>query len=243
MSVRFVDLTLLALFAVVWPLVSHFVTHPRFVAALRAGVPGTRARRYRRSIVLQWMFAALVVGWTLASGRPLAWLGIAAAWRAGAWVGVALAGAALGLMTLQHEAIRRRPEVRLKLRRRFARVVEMLPHDRYELRLFQVLSVTAGVCEEVLFRGFAVAVLGTLAPGGVAIAASALLFGFSHSYQGRRGIVTAAIVGLLMSALYAVSGSLWLAMVFHAATDLINGATGYLAIRAEPDGSSREAAA
>jgi uncharacterized protein len=49
---------------------------------------------------------------------------------------------------------------------------------------------------------------------------SALIFGAHHLYQGRRGFLSTAILGLVFTAVLLVTGSLWAGMVFHAAIDL-----------------------
>lgn len=87
-----------------------------------------------------------------------------------------------------------------------------------------VLSLVAGVTEEGYFR-LLLPLLAALAwPGGpgatAGFAGSALLFGLAHRYQGWRGMVTTGIVAAGMTALYLASGSLVLAMAYHALIDL-----------------------
>jgi membrane protease YdiL (CAAX protease family) len=86
--------------------------------------------------------------------------------------------------------------------------------------------VSAGVGEEIRFRGFLFERLGRLfGRGAVAKTAivllSAGLFGLAHYLnQGRDGVVQGWITGLVFGTTFALTGELWLLMVTHAAFDL-----------------------
>ena len=100
----------------------------------------------------------------------------------------------------------------------------LLPRTTTERRLFVLLSLAAGLGEEVAFRGYVLAVLAGLGlgPWGAA-AAAAVPFGFLHAYQGWWGIVRTAFVGLILGASVVLSGSIWPAALAHAAVDVIAG--------------------
>src|SRR5262245_19838241 len=84
------DLALVALFAVVWPLLEYFWVWPRHVQRVDRGDPDARTSAYARTIVEQWVLAALVMALTVAFRRPLAGLGLRGldGWRL--WLGVGL---------------------------------------------------------------------------------------------------------------------------------------------------------
>ena len=99
----------------------------------------------------------------------------------------------------------------------------MLPRTAGERRLFTVVGVTAGVCEEWLYRGFFLAVVAAVAgglPDAVLVAVAAVAFGLAHAYQGPAGVVTTGVLGGVMAALYLSTGSLLLPVLLHAAIDL-----------------------
>lgn len=102
----------------------------------------------------------------------------------------------------------------------FARLAYMLPVSPRERRWWIVLSLTAGICEELLYRGylfhFIDAALG-LVPAWLLSAAA---FGVAHLYQGWRGIVPATLAGLLFGLLAVGTGSLALPIVVHVLVDL-----------------------
>jgi hypothetical protein len=99
----------------------------------------------------------------------------------------------------------------------------VLPRTDRERRLFTVVGVTAGVCEEWLYRGFFLAVVAA-ATGGLPtwglILVAAAAFGLAHAYQGPAGIVSTGLLGGGMAVMYLQTGSLLLPVVLHAVIDL-----------------------
>lgn len=99
----------------------------------------------------------------------------------------------------------------------------LLPRSARERGAFAVLSVVAGVGEELAYRGY---VIGTLAPvlGEVGAALlSTLVFGILHVYQGFLGIARTAALGGLLAWVFLANGSLWPAVAAHAILDILLG--------------------
>jgi CAAX protease family protein len=93
-----------------------------------------------------------------------------------------------------------------------------------EVAAWVVLSITAGICEELIFRGYLqqqFAALGNSAPTG--ILASAVLFGFAHGYEGISGVVLITVYGAMFSVLALKRGALRTCMMAHAFHDAIAG--------------------
>ncbi len=101
----------------------------------------------------------------------------------------------------------------------------MAPQSANEMRLFAAVAVTAGVCEEILYRGVLLAVLTPLVGTWPAVALSTAVFGLGHTYQGVAGIGKTALVGRVMAMLTVFSGSLFVAILLHAVVDLTSGRT------------------
>ena len=99
----------------------------------------------------------------------------------------------------------------------------LFPATRVERRWWVLVGLTAGVCEEALFRGFLLHYLHT-SPWQLnltlALLVSALIFGQQHLYQGAKGVIASAVLGALFGLLFLLSGSLLLPMLLHAALDL-----------------------
>lgn len=101
---------------------------------------------------------------------------------------------------------------------------QMLPRGPKESLLFAFLSVAAGVGEELAFRAFAVPALGLVTGSlGSAVLLSSLAFGLLHGYQGWIGILRTGLMGGILAVTFVVTGSLWPAVLAHAALDIISG--------------------
>jgi membrane protease YdiL (CAAX protease family) len=97
----------------------------------------------------------------------------------------------------------------------------ILPRNRQELVLGGLLSINAGVIEELFFRlAVPALIFATTGNAVVAIIGSLVLFGVMHSYQGIAGIVITTVIGALFMALYVLSGSILVAIIAHAVLDL-----------------------
>ena len=97
----------------------------------------------------------------------------------------------------------------------------LLPRNRPELVLGALLSVNAGVVEELLFRlAVPALIFGATGSAPTATIGSVLLFGVLHFYQGWPGIVGATVIGALLMVLYLATGSILVAIVTHALIDL-----------------------
>jgi membrane protease YdiL (CAAX protease family) len=103
----------------------------------------------------------------------------------------------------------------------FGNVGTLMPRNRPERAYATAVSVFAGITEELAFRLY-LPLLITLVTGSaiLAFALAALLFGTMHRYQGWGGVTATTLVGLVMTAVYLVTGALWLAMLLHALVDL-----------------------
>jgi uncharacterized protein len=106
-----------------------------------------------------------------------------------------------------------------------AKAVSMLaPGSLSEMIVWVILSVTAGICEEFIFRGYLqkqfVAITGSDA---AAVALQAVFFGIAHSYQGVKSIITITVYGALFGMLAVYRKSLRPGMIQHAAQDSFAG--------------------
>lgn len=96
----------------------------------------------------------------------------------------------------------------------------LFPATWTERRWWVLIGLTAGICEEILFRGFLLHYLRVGMNLTLALAVAALIFGLQHLYQGSKGVAATAVVGVLFGLLFLLSGSLLLPMALHAAMDL-----------------------
>jgi membrane protease YdiL (CAAX protease family) len=209
-------------------------SYRRLEAALDRGAPFARVRCYRQWIWQSWLLALLVMalsigvlGWTPAQlGLRLAHLPGLPGGLSWATLGVgAMLGLAgfIGAARMASRKARRARTAQPPPPRRMPEGMQILPRNRGERRLFALLAVTAGVTEEIVWRGFLLALLVTLfprAPMAMPIVAIAVVFGWAHLYQGLTGILATGVLGGMLALLYVVTGSLLPSIVLHAAIDL-----------------------
>lgn len=98
----------------------------------------------------------------------------------------------------------------------------LVPSTMQERLLWVPVAISAGVCEEIVFRGWLLSALHAQAGlGGVAlIAVAAAIFGLAHVYQRTTGVILTGFAGAVFCVLYVATGSLLLPMVIHSAVDL-----------------------
>jgi membrane protease YdiL (CAAX protease family) len=102
-------------------------------------------------------------------------------------------------------------------------VAALLPRTPTERRWFALLAVTAGICEELLYRGFGLAALRWAAPNlgkSTLIILTGAAFGLAHLYQGRLGVTVTGILGAYFAWITIATGSLIPVVVLHALLDL-----------------------
>jgi membrane protease YdiL (CAAX protease family) len=100
----------------------------------------------------------------------------------------------------------------------------LAPGNLSEMVVWIILSVTAGICEEFIFRGYLQkqfhAITGSDA---AAVALQAVFFGIAHSYQGVKSMVTITVYGALFGMLAMYRKSLRPGMIQHAMQDSFAG--------------------
>jgi uncharacterized protein len=189
---------------------------------------GTRERvsLYASTVAFQWV-AAGVVGWRAwARGFTAAQLGLVAYGRPKLAIAGVLGAGILGILHWLN--LRRMGRLSAKTRGTLQALAErILPQSPVEILPFLVLAVTAGVCEEFLYRGFALAALHrTGLPVWSAVLLSSALFGLAHLYQGRGGLAGTMILGALFAAARIRYDSLVPVMLWHVTVDVVAGVAG-----------------
>jgi uncharacterized protein len=188
--------------------------------------PAERLSLYCSTIAFQWI-AAAVAGWRAwAHGFTAAQLGLAVPHRL-RLLSITVLGAAL-IVTLQWLNLRRMGRSASPLRGPLQALAErILPQSRMEMIPFFALAITAGLCEEFLYRGFGMAALSrTGLPTTLVLVVSSVLFGMAHLYQGRAGFVSTTLLGILLGISRVALGSLVPVAVWHAGVDVIAGIAG-----------------
>jgi membrane protease YdiL (CAAX protease family) len=181
---------------------------------------------YGGTIAVQWVLVGVVAWRAFARGLTMAELGLARHVSAELLL-FGLSGAVF-LGALQWLNLRRIgrmtgpvPDFTRQLAKR------ILPDMPIEFAPYFTLAVTAGICEEFLYRGFAMATLSRagIMPWAVVIISS-VLFGLAHTYQGRSGVFGTTLMGLVFGAARLGLQSLIPVAMWHSAVDIVAGMAG-----------------
>jgi membrane protease YdiL (CAAX protease family) len=186
---------------------------------LAAGDPLARIRLYRVTVADQVVNTFVVLGLWRWGGIPATNLGLGAprSW----WLSGGLTALLGGLLLWSGIRLRRKAtKIPEKLK---GRVDALLPDTAHEQRWFAVVSVGAGIAEELTYRGFLFYYASLWFPHINSLEKALLtsvIFGVAHIYQGWKGVVPTGVSGLILAGLYLLSGNLLLPVVVHAVVDL-----------------------
>ena len=202
------------------------------IARAKAGQPVERIRFYRQTAVVEWIFLVLLIAAWIDFGRPIADLGFVMSAGPGFWAGAVLCIALTAYLLYSWQGVKKASHAeKAKYAESFGVLIHFVPQTRRELHNFYAISITAGIVEEIVYRGFVIWYLGQYMPIWSAVAVSSMAFGLGHSYQGATGVARVGLVGLAFGALYVITGSIWLPIIAHALLDILQGATIYEILR------------
>ncbi len=126
------------------------------------------------------------------------------------------------LASLMWSSLRMRPKAE-KIRKQLeGSVGALIPTSHAERFWFGMVSVGAGVSEELVFRGFLLYYFAAYLPQlntPERVLLCTFSFGFAHIYQGWKGALGAGTLGLILVGLYLLTGSLLAPVIVHAAVD------------------------
>ena len=112
---------------------------------------------------------------------------------------------------------------RTRLLVQWGKISFFLPHSPLERGWFAAVCISAGICEEFIYRGFLIRYLlagpFSLTPI-VAVGVAAAIFALAHGYQGWFGVLTTGLLALILTMLFVLAQHLWLPMLVHLLLDL-----------------------
>ena len=181
---------------------------------------------YASTIAFQWLATAIVAWRAWAHGYTVTQLGLRFHDPLRILLAAVVGGATIAI--LQWLNLRRVGRIPVESRGPLQAIAErILPQSALELLPYFALAITAGLCEEFLYRGFAIAVLTQAGlRTGLVLLVSSALFGLAHSYQGRGGMVMTFVVGLVLGLSRIAYNSLVPAVIWHTAVDVVAGMAG-----------------
>lgn len=187
-----------------------------------------------------WVMALTVIALWWWLGRPWGQLGLQ-------WTPAAVSFWSLGLTALffliyladaMHDIFS--VTGRIETQHRLSEELALLPRRPREYLYFIPLAFSAGICEEIVFRGFFITYLVSLTGTSIwgymlAIGLPAIIFGAVHIYQGRAAVWKITIMAVIFGVAYALTASILLLIILHVLVDLIGGSIGLWLPEPEPE--------
>lgn len=179
-----------------------------------------------QTICLLWLLcAACLIAW-IASDRTFTELGLHAGegWRAlCAWTFAVAAAGWLVFDSLRSISTAQRREALADQMAAVGGLGHFELRTAREVSVFQTMAVTAGLTEEIIFRGFVLLSLTLILPFWAAAVLSALIFILFHAYQGLSGMIRIVPITLVLTGLVIMGGTLWPAILLHIVVDMVGG--------------------
>ncbi len=204
-------------------LIQGLIAYRAFIGAqhMREGMSPDRVHLYERTTFSEWMVLALVLGGVWLHGSSLRTV-VGPRWNSAQQV---LRDIGLGILFLVITIT-------------FSSVLGsghgshgvsdsaqfLLPRGSFEMGLWVLLSLSAGICEEVVYRGYLqrqFTALTSNVPAGILL--SAAMFGTAHSYQGWQQAVQIGVLGAMGGILAHWCKSVRPGMIAHTLQDLLGG--------------------
>jgi uncharacterized protein len=183
-----------------------------------------RLTLYASTIAFQWLAVAIILWRAAAHGILPSRLGMTIPYPAlTATLSIVLSGLAFANQLFGIRRLSARPsEIKGALPRL---AMKIFPQNEIERLAFAALTVTVALCEELIYRGFVQRVLEDWSGGAVlaGVFGSAVFFSLAHLYQGRRGLASTFIVGIVFASVRSWTGSLVPTAAAHFVADLTIG--------------------
>jgi membrane protease YdiL (CAAX protease family) len=200
-------------------LLSATFAHQRVAEANPAGSP---LLRYVSTLTLEWLLLGSVIAGIYHRRaffqnafvhRERSWaesVGLGVAVYCTGFITIAIIGSALYFTPLFH---RHNEDV----------ILAMLPHTVFQFAVWFLVSLTAGICEEVIFRGYLQQQFTAWTRRPIlSIVAAGALFGCLHVYEGLGAIVPLAALGILFGfVVRQLKGDLRTVIVAHTLQDFL----------------------
>jgi membrane protease YdiL (CAAX protease family) len=217
------DYIMLAFVALGVPFIGHLI-HTHSVKEEASGNSKARKNSYYHTFALLWIPTIVLLWFWTGTDRSLDLLGLG--FNEDIWGSRALIiSLVISLIYFaQYFLIVANKKSRESIKNQLKNspgIEEALPKNKKEYDLFKLLSITAGITEEILFRGFLIWGFSAFMNIWLASTMALISFTLAHLYQkSLTNLLKVAGTGAVMTGLYISSGSLIPSIIAHIVIDL-----------------------
>lgn len=123
-------------------------------------------------------------------------------------------------------------DLRQEIAHKFEPFIDLMPTNKSQVLVFTLLlSVTAGICEELIFRAYLFNLTDIYSGTIGAILISSLIFGFWHVYLGWQEVLRTSIMGAVLCSVYIFTDNIIIPIILHVFIDVYSGLICYFAMR------------
>ncbi len=220
-----VDLMFLFLLFLVLPVYSTW-SYRTMQAKIAGGVVPDRVPLYRQTMLMQWSALCVLLATWFLLARPFSDLGMRSTDTNGLLIGLGITVLLVGGLGFQLIQVRRldTPAKAAQLKH-LGELTYALPQTRRDYIWANWVSLTAGVVEEIVYRGFVIWWLQFYMPLWAAAIVSSIAFGLAHAYQGLMGVVKTGVIGGVFALIYVLTDTIWIPVLLHFLFDALQMAT------------------
>lgn len=202
--------------------------------------PELKKMIYRNNSLFLWTATLLVLIVWISSGRTLPALGIKKIVPDASpyWTYFILAFLVFYIADIIRGVVTE--EARKNTIKKWKKHTPFMPSNWNEFFWFIGVALTAGICEEVIFRGYMINYMLTAFKSySIAVPLSvtlpAVIFGVSHAYQGEKAVLKVVVMAILFGFVFILTGSILLLIALHTLVDLVSSLAGLWLINTYPD--------
>lgn len=221
---------ILIVFLLTYEPIYGYFDYQRFKARVRS-FPNERVKYYSKVMLGLWIPAIVILSVTAFGPVTLKDIGLSGiaihTTGLGKWITYISLGLALFyLLSLCYYIIG--SKVSEKMQNNIAEIqkkqletstfADIMPVSKEDKKFWTYVSWTAGITEEIIYRGFLIYALSQLFPDlsiWFILVISSILFGLSHTYQGFPNVIRTTIFGFFFAVLYIGLGSIIPLILFH----------------------------
>ncbi|WP_441004481.1 CPBP family intramembrane glutamic endopeptidase [Pseudocolwellia agarivorans] len=123
-------------------------------------------------------------------------------------------------------------ELRTAIKTKTESFKDLLPETKNEMLVFTlIVSVTAGICEELIFRAYLFTLIDNHMGIVAAIVLSSIIFGLWHIYLGWQEVIRTSVMGSIFCGIYIITGNIIIPILIHIFVDVYSGLMFYFAVR------------
>jgi membrane protease YdiL (CAAX protease family) len=123
-------------------------------------------------------------------------------------------------------------QLKAEIAEKFQPFLNLMPVTKSQMLFFTLLvSVSAGICEELIFRAYLYNLLDSHIGIAGAIFFSSIAFGFWHIYLGLKEVLRTSIMGAILCGVYIFTGNIVIPIILHIFIDVYSGLICYFSMQ------------